>query len=148
MWAPYWAHTLKSANLGTLVFPCSHSGLPIFRSMVVHLTLQLPQSARILNGLLYCGNQTLPRRVAHQFPHLLHLQLIPCNPEPYSLQVADNGIHRIVLQGEGGGSTSSGLGGRHGPRRKILQYQFPLLGHGPLFVAEFHLGVLLAHFWL
>jgi hypothetical protein len=55
----------------SLLFQLPHlfRGLPIFRSKVVHLTFWPPQPARYLDGLLYCGNQTLPRRVAHNFPY-------------------------------------------------------------------------------
>lgn len=80
------------------------------------------------------------------------MQLILHNPGAHSLQIADNGIHPVVPLGEGGCSSSIGLGGGPGPRRNIPPYQFLLLGHGTLIMVEVHhtffLGVLMAHHWL
>ena len=55
-------HLLQERLSLRLQLPHLLRGLPIFRSKGVHLTLQLPQPAQILDGLLYCANQTLPRR--------------------------------------------------------------------------------------
>ena len=56
-----WSFSRSASNFRT-------RSVVFFRKMI-HFTVQLPQLARILDGLLHCGNQTLPWRIAYQFTY-------------------------------------------------------------------------------